>query len=370
MSVQVPKPDHCIDLGVGQPDPALLPTALFSDLAVGWQDLAYGEHAGDRGFRQHLARWLSGEYQTPVEPQQLFVTTGSSGGLDMICSRLARPGDVVLVEEPSYFLALMQLVEHGLKPVAVPMDRDGLEPAALEQAIRQHRPAFIYSIPTYHNPTGITQPRARREALVALARQYDCPLVADEVYQCLYFAEPPPPPLACFDPQAPVLSIGSFSKILAPGLRLGWLHGSGEVLGRLLGSALLKSGGGLAPVTSALVNPLIEQGALQSYIAGLRQTFRARRDCLHDSLSAALGGQLELNRPDGGYFLWAHLRDGRDIRAHEPRCRALGVAVKAGPLFSVRGGFRSSLRLCFAWYDEAQLRAGAERLARALDGGY
>ncbi|NHO67662.1 PLP-dependent aminotransferase family protein [Aestuariicella hydrocarbonica] len=378
MTYQITKPRGIIDLGVGQPDPQLLPAALFQSSGVQRQDLAYGEEAGDRRFRTLLAEFLSQDtgltqslsthaaLQQGIEAEQLLITTGSSNALDLICSRYARPGDTVLVEDPTYFIALNQFAEHGLKVVAVPMDEHGLCVAALELALQQHRPAFIYTVPSYHNPTGITQPESRRQALVALAKRYQCLLVADEVYQCLYFDAAPPPPLACFDPEAPVLSIGSFSKILAPGLRLGWIQASSEVLPRLLQSALLKSGGGLAPVTSALVASLMARGEFQRFLTDLRRTLRARRDRLHHSLQARLGAQLDINCPDGGYFLWATLRDGGDASESLSAARREGVSFLAGQRFSVNDRFTASMRLCFAWYDEDELDEACVRLARAL----
>lgn len=370
MTMQILKPRGVIDLGVGQPDPELLPEDLFQSVSLRRQDLAYGEEAGDRHFRELLAQWLSGDYEQPVEASQLLVTTGSSNALDMICSRLAQPGDTVLVEDPTYFIGLNQLREHGLKVVTVPMDDDGLIPEALETAIQRHQPAFIYTVPTYHNPTGITQPDHRRQALVALAKRHICPLVADEVYQCLYFGQRPPPPLACYDKDAPVLSVGSFSKILAPGLRLGWIQGSGESLQFLLCSALLKSGGGLAPVTSALVGALLENDTFSAYLKDLRNTLRGRRDVLWQGLTAGLGESWQINRPDGGYFLWATRQESQrvDQTVIDKRVRAShqGVSYMGGQQFSANNNFASSMRLCFAWYAESELEQACERLAKVF----
>ncbi|MBV1788418.1 PLP-dependent aminotransferase family protein [Marinobacterium sp. D7] len=367
MALQIPKPEEIIDLGIGQPDPDLLPTALFRSLSLRREDLAYGEEAGDGRFRYTLANWLSGEYDHPVDADQLMVTAGTSQALDLICTRLARPGDTVLVEDPSYFIALKLFAEHGLKPVAIAMDDQGIRPDLLEPALQQHQPAFIYTIPSYHNPTGVTQPSERREQLVALAKRYHCPLLADEVYQCLYFDRKPPPPLACYDPQAPVLSLGSFSKILAPGLRLGWIQGSEATLLSLLSSPLFKSGGGLAPVSSALVEPLIANGEFQQYLVGLRQTYRSRLDLLYRGLCSAFGGRVQIARPDGGYFLWVSFTDGNEPIRRLEAAKAEGVGYFAGPLFSADKGCANSMRLCFAWYPETELTTACNRLASLFE---
>ena len=364
MTMQVTKPANLVDLGVGQPDPALLPVDLFpSRHQLARHQLAYGAEIGDDRFRQTLATWLTADYGCTVAPDNLMVTTGSSNALDMICTRLARAGDTVLVESPTYFIALNQLAEHGLNAVGVPLDGEGIELEALESALRRHKPAFIYTIPSFQNPTGVTQSDRRRRQLVALAKQYQCPLVADEVYQSLYFGDRPPPPLACYDASAPVLSIGTFSKILAPGLRLGWIHGGGELLQSLVNSALLKSGGGLAPVTSALVEPLIASGEFQNYLARLQQSYRSRMEILHGALSAGLGARFEVNKPGGGYFLWLADRRGEDVFDKLPAAREAGVSFLAGKLFSDDPGHRACMRLCFAWYEEAILSDACDRLA-------
>ena len=364
MSLQITKPKNIIDLGVGQPDPSLLPASLFQPLAFHRQDLGYGEEAGASSFRQTLADWLSMDYNQPITADQLMITNGSSNALDMICAQFAEPGATVLVEDPTYFIALNFFAERGIHAVAIPMDDDGIQLDALESALQQHQPAFIYTIPSYHNPTGITQPHERRGALVALAKKHQCLLVADEVYQSLYYQKKPPPPLACYDNDAPVLSVGTFSKILAPGLRLGWIQGTGAPIKKLLKSALLKSGGGLAPVTSALVEPLIANGDFHAYLMELRQTYKTRLDTLYDGLKKHMGDNLQMTKPEGGYFLWATLTSGSDVANKLAAAKNEGVNFLGGTLFSANEGYTSSMRLCFAWYAEEELEIACERLAQ------
>lgn len=359
MPLQVTRPNHLIDLAVGHPDPDLLPVELFNSLSpeqlsFGYQNLAYGEQAGAEPFRQALAAWLTEDYGQPINADELLVTNGSSNTLDMICSLLSQPGATVLVEDPCYFIALKLFNARGFNVVAVPMDEEGIELQALEQAIEQY------------NPTGITQSDTRRRALVKLAADKQCVLMADEVYQSLYFDQKSPAPLACYDRDAPVLSIGSFSKILAPGLRLGWIQASGELLHRLINSALLFSGGGLAPVTSALVGALITKGEFQHNLAHLRRIYAARSALLCDGLVSIFGDQIEINKPDGGYFLWGNFVDGRDVAVKRDQARELGVNYLPGNLCSATGQFRSSMRLCFAWYPEQQLITACERLDRVF----
>ncbi len=361
-----PPPDR-IDLGIGQPDPALLPASLFRDLTCPPDNLAYGAEIGDGRFLRALARWLEQHYGTAVEPEDLMVTNGSSNALDMICHRFARRGDTVLVEDPTYFLARRQLADHGLEAVAVPMDSGGVDPQQLEALIRHHQPAFFYTVPTFHNPTGVTQNVERRGQVTALARRYDCPVVADEVYQLLHYDRPPPPPLATFDREAPVLSIGSFSKILAPGLRLGWIQASPGLLAKLTSSALLASGGGLNPFAAGLVRPLLENGAADRHLATLRGTYARRRDRLADALRRHLGERARFTRPEGGYFIWCELPAGTDADALLGEARLQGAGYVPGARFSGSPAAAGALRLCFAYYDETALAEAARRLAASLD---
>ncbi|CAB1055475.1 hypothetical protein D1BOALGB6SA_208 [Olavius sp. associated proteobacterium Delta 1] len=177
-----------IDFGAGQPSPSLLPLALLREAAANRLDqddasyLAYGIEQGDGFFRQVLADFLSRHIQLPVDYRSLFLTGGASQGLDLVCTLFSRPGDTIFVEEPSYFLALRIFADHGLNIVSLPMDDQGLNIEALELKLSQHRPAFLYTIPTFHNPSSVTLTADRRDRLVQLSQQHDFIIVADEAY--------------------------------------------------------------------------------------------------------------------------------------------------------------------------------------------
>ncbi|MEX2354133.1 MAG: PLP-dependent aminotransferase family protein, partial [Gammaproteobacteria bacterium] len=349
---------------IGQPDPALLPAHLFQGMSADASSLAYGAEPGDSRFRESLAEWLGREYEIPVDAEALLVTNGSSNALDMICTRYTRPGDVVLVEDPTYFIARRQFTDHGLKTVAVPMDKDGVDIQSLEKLIKRHKPVFFYTVPTFHNPTGCTLSRERRSLLIALCKRMDCLIVADEVYQQLYYDVRPPLPLACLDAEAPVLSIGSFSKILAPGLRLGWLQGGRKLLQQIEKSALLASGGGLAPLTSALVRPLIDNGDLDKHLDYLKTTYSKRLAVLVENLRIKMGDRIDFIPPTGGFFVWVTWKDKTDTGALLPVAIKSGVDFLPGRQFSESPGQAHAMRLCFAFYDEHQLQQACTRLAR------
>lgn len=361
---QLTPPDDRIELAIGQPDPNLLPAALFESTRVERLNLAYGAEPGDGRFLEVLADWLSSQYGITVAPEALMVTNGSSNALDMICTRLGHSNKTVLVEDPTYFIARRQLADHGFTVKAVPMDDQGVDTTALARMIETHRTAFFYTIPTFHNPTGITQSPERRAAVVRLSRETGCPIVADEVYPLVHFGQQPPPPLASYDDQAPVYSIGSFSKILAPGLRLGWIQGTPATLEPILSGALLASGGGLAPATSALVRPLIESGQLDTHLNALRQTLQARQAALVKSLRQQARERLDFTAPQGGYFLWCHWLDEPDAARRLPDALKAGVGYLPGDRFSDAPEQARYLRLCFAFYNEAQLVEAGRRLGQ------
>lgn len=371
-TTQIQVPPGFIDFGVGQPAEAILPLTLLQQASAHWfaqgnpSLLQYGLEEGDEHFQRVLADFLSTEYGESVSPAQLFVTNGISQALDLICTLLTQPGDLVLVEEPTYFLAFNIFRDHGLRVASIPLDEEGINLAALEMKLQQERAVFLYTVPTFQNPTSVTLSRARRDALVALARQYNFFIVADEVYQMLYYSGQPPTPLAHYVEQAPVISLGTFSKILAPGLRLGWLQAAPNLVERFVDSGIVRSGGGLNPFVSGVVRSAIELGLQAQYLAELRQLYGERVVALDQALRAQLPPGVEFVTPKGGYFFWLKLPTTIDAQDLLPKAEIYKTGFRIGNKFSSTGKLYNYLRLCFAYYDSAQLVEGAERLRDVL----
>jgi DNA-binding transcriptional MocR family regulator len=362
-----------IDFGNGQPSLSLLPMAA---LRIATEDflargdaslLQYGENQGDAAFRAALAAFLTRRYAWPVPAEQLMVTAGASQALDLACTCFTKPGDTIFVEEPTYFLALEVFRDHGLTVVGIPIDGEGIRTDALEDALQRHRPALLYTIPSFQNPTGTTMSASRREALIAISRAHDLLIVADEVYHLLDFGAAPPRPLASYADSACVLSVGSFSKICAPGLRLGWIHSAPELLGTLMRSGLVQSGGGLNPFTSGVVRSLLDLGLADRTLDALRAVYADRSAVLCGALREQLPTATFVE-PRGGYFVWVALPN--DMRAAEllSRATAEGVSFHPGGRFVSRDGFAQAMRWSFAHYDAPTLVEGVERLARAIAG--
>ena len=361
-----------INFGIGQPSSDLLPLAIMREAAaVRLSDgdpslLHYGYELGDGYFRLALARFLAQQYNMPVDDETLMVTTGVSGALDLICTVFTQPGDVVFVEEPTYFLAPRIFADHGLRIVGLPVDEQGLVVETLAAALAKERPAFVYTIPTFQNPSGVTMPAARRRRLVALSEEYEFLLVADEVYHLLAFQAAPPPPLAATIGNGRILSCGSFSKILAPGLRLGWIQAAPALLGRLAGSGLVDSGGGLNPFTSNLVRVVLEEGWQVAHLAFLQEIYRRRAAAMDRALAHHLAGSAAFVPPQGGFFFWLVLAEAVDAARLRAFAQGYQVGFQPGAAFSPNGGLQNCLRLSFAYYGEEDIEKGIARLAEAV----
>ena len=369
---QLNLPAGLIDLGVGQPDIALLPLDLMKTAAEHRLDqgdpspLQYGTEQGNGYFRRALARFLSPGYGMSVDPDQLFITAGATYGLDLICTYFAQAGDTIFVEEPTYFLALRIFADRQLNVVGIPINGKGMIIEALEEKLKEHKPAFVYTIPTFHNPAAVTLSASRREKLVRLSEKHNFLIVADEVYQLLAYTATPPAPMINFDQAGTVLSLGSFSKILAPGLRLGWIQAGGEFLRRLSGSGLLLSGGGLNPFTASVVQSALELGLQDEHLARLKKIYYQRSAALSAALHDNLPASVSFVEPRGGFFVWLQFPEDVNTVSLRQQARQLDVDFQPGVNFSTNRGLQNFMRLCFVYYDSDDLRNGVHRLVKIL----
>jgi DNA-binding transcriptional MocR family regulator len=273
---------------------------------------------------------------------------------------------VAFVEEPSYPYAFQIFRDHGLEVVGVPVDAGGLDVDALERLLARHRPTLVYTIPAFHNPTGRVLERARRDRLVTLSREHGFTILADEVYQLLYHGAPPPSSFGTQVAAGNVVALGTFSKILAPALRLGWLQATPSVLQRLLASGALVSGGNFNHFTSHVVRRILEAGELAPFVATLRERYAERAQAMDAALNRHLSGIARWEKPGGGYFFWLELPEGADAAALEAGARAAGTGFLPGAACSSAGQLRHCLRLSFAHYSVADIHEGIARLRKAF----
>lgn len=371
-SSQIVTDPSVIDLGIGQPELDILPkevlwqasTQLFADSSM--KPLNYGHPKGDGEFRLFLSRYLAPHYHHVPHPETFMTTSGASQGLYFLANELGQPGDTILVEEPTYFLALEIFKSCGLKVQGVPTTANGVDLEALESAVKKYKPRFFYTIPTHHNPSGLITSEETREAVIRLAQDNNFTIIADEVYQLLTYRENPPAPYAFYVDKGVVVSVGSFSKILAPGLRLGWLQSSPDILEKLLGSGLLRSGGGLNHFTCCLVREGLKLGLCDRYLQNLRKIFSHRVDVMDRRLQQELGNIVTYEKPRGGYFFWLQLPEELDIERLEKEAADHKTGFRAGPRFSTQGNFQNCIRLSFAHYNENAIDVGIDRLSKAI----
>jgi 2-aminoadipate transaminase len=360
-----------IDLGAGNPPFSLLPINILKSAADACFSrnnpafLQYGAEQGDGRFRSGLDNFLTAGYGFPVNADRLFVTNGISNALDLICTLFTHPGETIFVEEPSYFLALRIFADHGLQVVSIDTDEAGLVIESLEEKLREHKPKFLYIIPTHQNPSGHTLTEERRAQLVELAREHDFLILADEVYHFLSYNSEPPKAFAAWTENEHVFSLGSFSKILAPGLRLGWVQAHPGMIQKLAGCGLLDSGGGLNPFTSAVVREAIKSGGLEQNISKLKSIYSQKRMVMDAALRRQLP-ELIWKVPQGGYFFWVRLPKGMYAAELQRKATDFKVGFRPGVRFSSRNGLHDYIRLSFVFYEPEEIEEGIVRLKKCL----
>jgi DNA-binding transcriptional MocR family regulator len=371
-TVQLAVKPGLLDLAWGQPDPKLLPVKAMqraAELALskyGADMLAYGADAGAGPLLEFLRARIERTEGRPLNPDQIMITGGNSDALDQISTHFTEPGDLVLVEAPTYHLAVRILRDHHLDILSVPTDIEGLRVNALQETLAELKragkhPKFIYTIPTFHNPTGANMSLARRRGLVKVAAAERLLIVEDDVYRELAYDGPALPSLWSLAPDGVVLRMGSFAKSLAPGVRLGWLTGKGDQVLKMALGGLRDSGGGINHYTAMTIAAFCREGMFEAQLERLQSAYRERRDAMSEELARALP-DATFRTPGGGFFIWINMPDGIDTQALRARAEEQGVGYIHGARFFVEGGGDSALRVSFSLYPPAELRQAAQRL--------
>jgi 2-aminoadipate transaminase len=305
----------------------------------------------------------------PTGPDDLLVTTGSQQALSLLATALLEPGDVVLVESPCYLAALQVFAFAGARIVAVPGDERGIDPEALDELVVRERPKLLYTVPTFQNPTGRTLPADRRAAVAAVAARRGLWIVEDDPYGELRFEGERLPWIAAQEGAADrTVLLGSFSKVMAPGLRLGWLRAPA---GLLRACVVAKQAADLHTPT---VNQLaaaryLADNDLDAHVARVADVYRERRDAMLGGLANSLPEGSSWERPEGGMFLWARLPESYDTTELVPRVLRQDVAYVPGAPFYAGEPERSTMRLCFVTQTPGEIREGLRRLGEGLREG-
>ncbi|KAJ3086625.1 hypothetical protein HK102_012800 [Quaeritorhiza haematococci] len=443
-----------ISFEFGAPGQSLLPTSLMPVLAQhlaskpdAYTSLQYGPTLGDAEFRDELAKWLTKEYDdgVPVRRNNLCVTSGASQSLSNIVTLFTNKDTRILIEDPTYFLAIRVFQDHGFAKeslINIPVDNHGILVDEVEQHLARlssssssspqnahpsptsnttnddstadqtdflkrtknndgakRFPYLLYIVPTFSNPTGYSLSDERRKKLIDIARRYDVLVVCDDVYQILNYSSTKKPPkrLVAYDDLTNgfgnVISNCSFSKIFAPGVRLGWIEAPSGIIDQFLKAGLTYSGGSLNHYTSKLMTSAIQIGALDTHLSRLRSTYSSRLQAMCEYLKENLPHNARFEVPEGGFFIWIRLnidseagidtaelmqalkqqpgeRDASDgvvhVEYNGKRVPKEKVSFAPGKVFSPAGGYKNYLRLTFALYELPDLLKGCERLCRVL----
>jgi DNA-binding transcriptional MocR family regulator len=328
----------------------------------------HGPTEGLPRFRAALAHRFGGD------PEHILVLAGAQQGLDLLARCLIDPGDAVVIDRPGYLGAIQTFRNAGARLVGWDVTRADTD--ELEELLLRYRPKLIYTNPTHHNPTGISLPIRTRRELLELAARYRVPIVEDDTYRDLALTGPPPPPslFTLDDAHAVVIRINSFAKMLAPGLRLGWISAVRPIVDQL---ALIKQQ--VDPHTQNLSQlvmcEMVEEGVLDRHLALLTAEHRRRRDAMVQALRQQVpDGQLRFAVPDGGMYLWCQLPPATRARAVQEHALRESVMVLTGEPFYVDQGGDHQLRICYTSQPATRATQIAKTLARslaaaALDGG-
>jgi len=365
-----------ISLAFGAPAPELFPAAglaaaaqaALADVPAYSVALQYGQVNGNPLLLTELGKKLEKEEGRPVAGDSLAITSGSSQAIALAIQVLANPGDVCLLETPTFLGTIRQLRFHGITAVPVPMDAHGLDLGALEAALRRLRaagtpPRFLYTIPTFSNPTGITMPVARRRALLDLAVRYDVPIVEDDAYSDLRYEGEPVPALHALDRHGEVVRLGTFSKIVAPGVRLGFILADPALIARI---QPFKGEGSTNGLASLVVATFMQQSGLARHIETLRAAYRTRRDTMYAALAAELPPGVTWTRSEGGFFVWLTLPPALDVEKMMAAAADERVVAIPGPACFPDDQGSHHLRLSFSLQPLDRLTEGVRRLARAI----
>lgn len=328
--------------------------------------LQYGPVPGLTDFREFVAERMTGQGM-PAAAENILITSGALQGLDLVCKVLLDAGDLVMVESPTYLGALATLNNYEAEIADVPCDESGLIPEALEAMLAGgKRPKFIYTIPTFQNPSGRVLDRNRRLKLLELAGTYGVPVVEDSAYAELRFGGEDVPTLKSLDKNQSVIFLGTFSKIFSPGIRLGWVAAGPEMIEHLI---LFKQA--TDQMSSSLSQLMVyeagKQGLLEKQIALSCDQLRQKRDWTMAALDRHFGGRATWTVSEGGFFTWVELYDRSvDTFARLPHAIASGVAYVAGPSFYANRNGGHCLRICYSLPEEYEIGEGIKRLAKVL----
>ncbi|MDP3227223.1 MAG: PLP-dependent aminotransferase family protein [Acidovorax sp.] len=336
--------------------------------------LQYGATEGYNPLREQLAAFMASKGAKDVAADNLIVTTGSQQALDLLGKTLISPGDKVIVEGPTFLATIQCFRLYGAELISAPIDESGVKTDELEKLIAEHKPKFVYLIPTFGNPSGAMLSLERRKAVLEMAVKHNTLIVEDDPYGDLYFGEAPPPSLLNLSATVPgsrelLVHCGSLSKVLSPGLRVGWMIAPAELLSK---ATMCKqfSDAHTSTFAQATAAQYLKAGRMPATLANVRKVYAERAQAMGDALRKELGDAIDFVQPQGGLFVWARLTGAggkvADGNVLAKRAIEKGVAFVPGTPFFCANPDHATFRLSFATADVDKIREGVARLGQAL----
>ena len=368
------RPD-IISFGGGLPDPSTFPVKELEEISCqllrekGGTALQYGPTEGEAPLRREIARWMSRE-KAAIKPENILITAGSQQGLDIVSKVFLDPHDIVLLELPTYVGGLQSFNAYRAKMIGVPQDSEGMRMDLLESALtrlarRNKKPKFIYVVPDFQNPSGVSMSLERRKKLLEMAYRYEIPVLEDSPYRDLRFAGTPIPAIYSLDDQDQVIVLGTFSKLLCPGLRIAWIMAPAEWMDRMV--VAKQSMDLCSPTyTQLMVAEYLRRGHLPAQIENIRRLYGKKLKVMLEALNKHMPKGVTWSKPEGGLFLWIELPKGVSATALFPKAIEKKVAYVVGSAFHCDGKGQNAMRINFSYPSEQQIVEGVQRLAEML----
>jgi len=373
--LKVTRQPDMISFGGGLPAPETFPVKDIEEISCtllrekGAQALQYGPTEGETPFREEIAKWMSRE-KPNVKPENILVTSGSQQGLDILGRIFLDPNDVVIVEVPTYIGGLQAFTAYRCKLIGVTQDDQGMRTDELEKVLarlakRKKKPKFIYVVPDFQNPSGVTMSLPRRKKLLELAYKYEVPIVEDSPYRDLRFTGQSVPAIYSLDTEKQVIVLGTFSKLLCPGLRLAWMMAPAEWMDRMI---VAKQAMDLCSpsFTQLIVAEYMKRGLLLGQIEKIRRLYAIKRQAMLNALEKYMPKGVTWTKPEGGLFLWIKLPKQMSANALFPEAIKNKVAYVTGSAFHCNGKGQNTMRLNFSYSSEEQIEEGIRRLGRMV----
>ena len=368
------RPD-IISFAGGLPDPLTFPVKELEEISCqllrekGAIALQYGPTEGEMPLRQEIAKWMIHE-KPSVKPENILITAGSQQGLDIVSKVFLDPKDIVIVELPTYIGGLQAFNSYIARMLGVPQDDEGMRMDLLEKLLAKlakkgKKPKFIYVVPDFQNPSGVTMSLARREKLLQLAYDYEIPIVEDSPYRDLRFSGENVPAIYNLDTQNQVIALGTFSKLLCPGLRIAWIMAPAEWMDRMV---VAKQGMDLCSptFTQLLVAEYLKRGLLPLQVEKIRKLYGRKLEVMLKALEEHMPKGVKWSKPKGGLFLWVELPKKMSANDLFPKAIENKVAYVVGSAFHCDGKGQNAMRINFSYSSEEQIVEGVRRLGKVF----